>query len=59
MVIVELKSQMLSYRAQLTLKKMDYIKILEGRVQECRKASYPAGEAIESWKVFNKINKCL
>ena len=28
---------------------------LEGRVQECRKASYPAGEAIESWKVFNKI----
>ena len=30
---------------------------LEGRVQECRKASYPAGEALESWKVFNKITK--
>jgi len=28
---------------------------LEGRVQECRKASYPAGEAIESWKVLNKL----
>ena len=30
---------------------------LEGRVQECRKASYPAGEALESWKVLNKIAK--
>ena len=30
---------------------------LEGRVQECRKASYPAGEAIENWKVFNKLAK--
>ncbi len=29
---------------------------LEGRVQECRKASYPAGEALESWKVFNKLS---
>ena len=28
---------------------------LEGRVQECRKASYPAGEALESWKVLNKL----
>ncbi len=28
---------------------------LEGRVQECRKASYPANEALESWKVLNKI----
>ena len=28
---------------------------LEGRVQECRKASYPAGEALESWKILNKI----
>ncbi len=28
---------------------------LEGRIQECRKASYPAGQAVESWKVFNKI----
>ncbi len=28
---------------------------LEGRVQECRKASYPAGEAQESWKVLNKL----
>ena len=28
---------------------------LEGRVQECRKASYPAGGAIESWKVLNKL----
>ena len=28
---------------------------LEGRVQECRKASYPAGQALESWKVLNKL----
>ena len=28
---------------------------LEGRVQECRKASYPAGEALENWKVLNKL----
>ena len=28
---------------------------LEGRVQECRKASYPAGEALESWKVLDKL----
>ena len=28
---------------------------LEGRVQECRKASYPAGGALESWKVLNKL----
>ncbi len=28
---------------------------LEGRVQECRKASYPAGESLESWKVLNKL----
>ncbi len=30
---------------------------LEGRVQECRKASYPAGEALENWKILNKIAK--
>ena len=30
---------------------------LEGRVQECRKASYPAGDALEGWKVFKKIVK--
>ena len=29
---------------------------LEGRVQECRKASYPAGEALESWKVLDKLS---
>ena len=28
---------------------------LEGRVQECRKASYPPGEALESWKVLDKL----
>ena len=32
---------------------------LEGRVQECRKASYPAGEALESWKIINKITKFI
>ncbi len=32
---------------------------LEGRVQECRKASYPAGEAKESWKILNDISKSL
>ena len=29
---------------------------LEGRVQECRKASYPPGQSIESWKILNKIS---
>jgi NADH-quinone oxidoreductase subunit G len=28
---------------------------LEGRVQECRKASYPTGVAKEDWKIFNLI----
>ena len=28
---------------------------LEGRVQECKKASYPIGEALEDWKIFNRI----
>ena len=28
---------------------------LEGRVQECKKASYPIGEAKEDWKIFNSI----
>ena len=28
---------------------------LEGRVQESKKASYPIGEALEDWKIFNLI----
>ena len=32
---------------------------LEGRVQECKKASYTIGEALEDWKVFNLILKAL
>ena len=32
---------------------------LEGRVQECKKASYPIGEALEDWKIFNLIIKNL
>ena len=32
---------------------------LEGRVQECRKASYPTNEAMEDWKIFNLISKKL
>ena len=32
---------------------------LEGRVQECKKASYPIGEAMEDWKIFNLILKAL
>ncbi len=28
---------------------------LEGRVQECKKASYPIGETLEDWKIFNLI----
>ncbi len=32
---------------------------LEGRVQECKKASYPIGEAKEDWKIFNLIIKKL
>ncbi|MDA7606784.1 NADH-quinone oxidoreductase subunit NuoG [Pelagibacteraceae bacterium] len=32
---------------------------LEGRIQECRKASYPTNEALEDWKIFNLINQSL
>ena len=32
---------------------------LEGRVQECKKASYPIGESLEDWKIFNRILKKL
>jgi len=32
---------------------------LEGRIQECRKASYPTNEALEDWKIFNLINFSL
>ena len=32
---------------------------LEGRIQECKKASYPVGEALEDWKIFNLILKKL
>jgi NADH-quinone oxidoreductase subunit G len=32
---------------------------LEGRIQECRKASYPANESMEDWKIFNLINTNL
>ena len=32
---------------------------LEGRVQECKKASYPIGEALEDWKIFNLIIRKL
>ena len=32
---------------------------LEGRVQECKKASYPIGDALEDWKIFNLILKKL
>ena len=30
---------------------------LEGRVQECKKASYPIGDSLEDWKIFNRIIK--
>jgi NADH-quinone oxidoreductase subunit G len=29
---------------------------LEGRIQECKKASYPTNQALEDWKIFNLIN---
>jgi NADH-quinone oxidoreductase subunit G len=32
---------------------------IEGRVQECRKASYPPNEAKEDWQIFNLISKNL
>ncbi len=32
---------------------------LEGRMQECKKASYPIGEALEDWKIINLIQKKL
>lgn len=32
---------------------------LEGRLQECKKASYPIGEALENWTIFNKIIKSM
>ena len=30
---------------------------LEGRIQDCKKASYPIGESLEDWKIFNRIIK--
>ena len=30
---------------------------LEGRIQECRKASYPIGVAKEDWKIFNLLSE--
>ena len=32
---------------------------LEGKVQECFKASYPPGEALEDWIIFNNISKMM
>tara|TARA_B100000579_G_scaffold137241_1_gene111333 strand:+ start:4573 stop:6630 length:2058 start_codon:yes stop_codon:yes gene_type:complete len=32
---------------------------LEGRIQKCRKASYPTGKSFEDWKIFNLITKKL
>ena len=32
---------------------------LEGRIQECKKASYPIGEALVDWKIFNQVIKKL
>ncbi len=32
---------------------------LEGRIQEGKKASYPVGESLEDWKIFNRIIKKL
>ena len=32
---------------------------LEGRVQECKKASYPIGDSLEDWKIFNLILRKL
>ena len=32
---------------------------LEGRIQEGKKASYPIGEALEDWKIFNRLIKKL
>jgi len=32
---------------------------VEGRIQECRKASYPANKALEDWKIFNLVNYSL
>ena len=32
---------------------------LEGRIQECRKASYPTNKALEDWKIFNLISHNL
>ena len=32
---------------------------LEGRIQEAKKASYPIGDALEDWKIFNRISKKL
>ena len=35
-----------------------YINV-EGRVQECNKASFPVGETKDDWKIFNLISKIL
>ena len=30
---------------------------LEGRLQQCIKATYPPGDSLEDWKIFNLLNK--
>ena len=32
---------------------------LEGRIQECRKASYPTGDSKEDWKIFNLLSDSM
>ncbi len=32
---------------------------LEGRIQECRKASYPIGESKRDWQIFNLISNTI
>ncbi len=32
---------------------------LEGKLQECIKATYPPGDSLEDWKIFNSLSKRL
>ena len=39
--------------------KTDFMKILKVEYRSAKKASYPIGEALEDWKIFNLILKKL
>ena len=50
---------MLYFPDQHTQKKKGLFVNLEGRMQQSFKATYPPGEAVEDWTVFNKLTNMM